>query len=98
VRCSLHELVVGGMDSATFMARAHRDDGPFRDHLRRMLTVLRADPELAGALAAMLGDGRTPSGEEFYRLRAAGVSAGGDPPAARLRWSLYEAFLRRHLR
>lgn len=97
-RSGLHELALHGGSLAAFERGALRDEGPFGDHLRRMLVLLARDPELASAARVALRTGRCPTPESFYRLRGAGVLTGEDAEHARPRCGLYRRFLERALR
>ena len=68
----------------------------FDEHLERLLFSLSQEPLLRDAILLVL-EGKTPSMEAFFRLRAAGVLAGESASEARLRCLLYENYLRKHL-
>jgi DNA-binding SARP family transcriptional activator len=97
VRRALHELAGRGMRFAAFRERAESDDWIFGEHLRRIVVLLRRDPELAQALLAVLSGRECPNHESFYRLRTAGVLSGESPASARPRCELYAGFLRPRL-
>ena len=78
------------------IARADREDGPFGDHLRRILVVLARNPELKDAVRLSFCKKKVTL-EELYRLRRAGIFIGETPEEARPRCKLYESYLRRHL-
>jgi hypothetical protein len=80
-----------------FEPQADRDEGPFGDHLRRMLTALGQDPGLREALGALLRGERSLAPESFFRLRSAGVLSGEGADDARFRSEVYASYLRRHL-
>lgn len=74
-----------------------RDEGPFGDHLRRLLSGVQASPELAESLQKLLR-GKPPLPlEHFYRLRSAGIIVGESVEAATLRCALYHDYFSRHL-
>ena len=75
-----------------------RDEGPFGDHLRHLVVTLSRSSDLRDVVRAMLEGQPCPTGEPFYRLRAAGVLAGLSSQEARFRCRLYAAYLARHLR
>ena len=74
-----------------------KDDGPYSDHLRRILVVLASTPALTEALRQFLSKGTPLSSEFFYRLRRAGLLLGAAPTEARPRCPLYAEYLKRHL-
>jgi AAA-like domain len=97
VRRGLHEMVVHQVDLATLEAQADRDEGIYGDHLRRMLVLLARDPALCDVVREVLRGKPCPSLEGFYRLRSAGVIAGGSAQDARPRCQLYARYLAQHL-
>jgi DNA-binding SARP family transcriptional activator len=78
-------------------AAATREDGPFADHLRRLLLLLGRAPELCEAVREVLRGRPCPSLESFYRLRSSGILSGPSSQEARPRCRLYAESLSRHL-
>ncbi|HJQ32393.1 MAG TPA: AAA-like domain-containing protein [Pyrinomonadaceae bacterium] len=97
VRRGLHEMVTGGLTFDAFEALAGRDEGPFGDHLRRILVLLARDPAFAEITRAVLSGQPCPTSEAFYRLRSAGVMAGETQAELAPRCQLYADYLKRHL-
>jgi serine/threonine protein kinase len=97
VRRGLHEMTTGGLAFDAFEATAGRDDGPFGDHLRRILVLLARDPLFADITRAVLSGQPCPTSEAFYRLRSAGVMAGDTQAELTPRCRLYADYLKRHL-
>ena len=97
VRKGLHEMTAHGMTLAVFEAQADRDEGPYGDHLRRILVLLAQDKELCDVVRQILQGQPCPTTESFYRLRSAGVMAGDSARDARPRCQLYANYLGRHL-
>ena len=97
VRRGLHALVAEGLDLDALESLAGSDDGPFGDHLRRMLAVLAQDADLCGAVRAVLREQPCPTEASFYRLRSAGLIAGAGTAEARPRCRLYRLYLEKHL-
>jgi nucleotide-binding universal stress UspA family protein/predicted Ser/Thr protein kinase len=97
VRRGLHEMATGGLGLDAFEAVADQDEGPFGDHLRRILVLLARDPALGEVVRGVLRGGPPPTTEDFYRLRSAGVMAGDSARDVRPRCRLYETYLKRHL-
>jgi len=97
VRRGLHEIVTQGMGLTAFEALADRDEGPFGDHLRRILVLLAQDPILCDVVRGVLQGRPCPTAESFYRLRSAGVMAGDSARDVRPRCQLYATYLERHL-
>jgi serine/threonine protein kinase len=97
VRRGLNDLASKGMILAAFEEAADRDEGPFGDHLRRILVLLARDEFLCDTVRGVLEGNPCPTMESFYRLRSAGILAGDSAREARLRCRLYTTYLRRHL-
>jgi DNA-binding SARP family transcriptional activator len=97
VRRGLYELSTRDLDPDALMSQADRDEGPFGDHLRRILHALSESRELLGAVCEVLQGRPCPTPESFFRLRSAGIIAGESARDARPRCPLYGAYLARHL-
>lgn len=97
VRRGLHEMTAHGVSLNELEASVGSDAGPFGDHLRRILILLRQDADLSDALHGLLHERQSLSYETFYRLRSAGLLAGDAPSDARFRCGLYETYLKKHL-
>ncbi len=96
-RRGLHELAAGKVKFATFEGQAARDDGPFGDHLRRILVSLAQDPRLCDIVRCMLAGKQSSTAESFYRLRSSGIVAGESARDMKPRCRLYQIYLTRHL-
>lgn len=97
VRRGLHEMVTRDLDFAMFSAQAAREEGPFGDHLRRLLWILAQDHDLCEAVREVLRGRSCADTTLFLRLRSAGVLSGDTMRDARLRCPLYTTYLERHL-
>ncbi len=96
-RRGLHELASRNLTFSDFAAQAARDEGPFGDHLRRLLVSLAGDISLSNSVREMLsGRYNTPT-EIFYRLRSSGLVSGESSREMKPRCKLYEQYLGRHL-
>ncbi len=98
VRCGLHEMATHGTSLSALEAQADHDEGPFGDHLRRLLISLKQDAALCEVMQGVLQGQGCPTAESFYRLRSAGVIIGEAEREARPRSNLYATYLERHLR
>ncbi|HET6385508.1 MAG TPA: AAA-like domain-containing protein [Armatimonadota bacterium] len=96
-RRGLNELVNRGMTIHAFEAEASREDGPFGDHLRRILMLLASNDSLCSAVKDVLQGQRCPDAAVFYRLRTAGVLSGDSAREACPRSRLYQVYLSGHL-
>jgi hypothetical protein len=73
------------------------DEGPFGDHLRRILVMLASDKELLAVVKKMVKGEGVPDQASFYRLRSGGVITGSSPQDAHFRCGIYRTYLERHL-
>jgi class 3 adenylate cyclase len=97
VHRGLYEMKLRGLALEDFAASAARDEGPYGDHLRRILVLLARDPELTEEVRRILRGQPCESMDNFYRLRSAGLVAGDSSREAHLRCALYGDYLSRHL-
>jgi len=95
-RRGLHELASRNLSFSEFESQAASDEGPFGDHLRRILVSLAQDQKLCDAMKAVLGGRPASSPELFYRLRSSGVVTGESVRLMHPRCRLYEIYLTRH--
>src|SRR5262245_32918611 len=96
-RCGLQEMVVKRRDLAALETIADREDGPFGDHLRRVIASLEQDPALCEVACGLLQGQPCPTQESFYRLRSAGLFAGDSARYVRPRCQLYATYLEKRL-
>jgi AAA-like domain/TIR domain len=90
----------GAAPLAAFESIADQDEGPFGDHLRRILVTLAKNPVLTEAVRQVLGAAGAKASismDDFVRLRSAGVMTGASSNEVTLRCELYRKFLARHL-
>jgi hypothetical protein len=96
-RRALNEMSSRPLDFDSLLVQAHRDDGPFGDHLRRVLVSLAQDAGLCETVRSVLKGKPSGTTEDFYRLRSAGIMSGEAAPEMKFRCQLYEMYLNRHL-
>lgn len=96
VRQGLHALATG-MALDEFIQEAPSLEGPFGEHLNRMLFLLSRDPALCEAIRTVLENSGPPDEESFFRLRSSGILFGDSVFDARPRCLLYALYLERHL-
>jgi serine/threonine protein kinase len=96
-RRGLHELTSRNLTFSEFESKAAHDEGPFGDHLRRILVSLAQDESLCDAMKGLLAGRPAPRPELFYRLRSSGVVIGESARLMQPRCRLYEIYLLRHL-
>src|SRR5262249_27037095 len=97
VRCGLQEMVEHHRHLEALEAIADREDGPFGNHLRRIIASLEQDPALCEVARGILQGQPCPTQESFYRLRSAGLIAGDSARDARARCQLYATYLEKRL-
>jgi serine/threonine protein kinase len=93
----LNQMASHRIDFWSFEAQACRDEGPFGDHLRRILFLLAQDPALCNVMRSVLSGRNTTAPEQFYRLRSAGIVAGESAREMQPRCELYARYLSQHL-
>ena len=97
-RRALDLLATGQYDTITLLARADRDDGPFGDHLKRLLVSLSRLPAVTAYLRSLL-NGVPPDDEEsYFRLLAAGVICHTSSGEIVFLCALYKRYLTQHLK
>ncbi len=92
-QCGLTAVVRGQIGLEALIVESEREDGPFGEHLRRLLAILISEPDLASCLREVLQGRSCPSRDHFYRLRSAGLLVGDWNGSVRLRCPLYQNFL-----
>jgi hypothetical protein len=90
-------MVTNNLSLADLEARADSDEGPFGDHLHRLLLSLNKDAELREIVRGVLQGRPCPTPESFYRLRSAGLAVGESTREVRPRCALYATYLEKHL-
>jgi nucleotide-binding universal stress UspA family protein len=96
-RRGLHELASNNLRFRDFEVQAPRDEGPYGDHLRRLLVSLAEDATLTNSTRDMLAGKHNAPVEVFYRLRSSGLVAGESAREMTPRCKLYALYLTRHL-
>ncbi|MCI0393025.1 MAG: AAA-like domain-containing protein [Acidobacteria bacterium] len=97
VRRGLYEIAAHGMNLAVLESLADHDEGPFGDHLHRILVSLTQDQALCEVVPEVLQSQYCPTSESFYRLRSAGLMSGDSAQKVKPRCQLYATYLGRHL-
>ena len=93
----LHHMIEKNLSFQEFVAGAVRDDGPYGDHLRRIVVSLSQEPGLCEVVREVISGRHSSAAESFYRLRSSGIVAGESARDMKLRCQLYEEYLGRHL-
>lgn len=96
-RRGLDEMVRNGRTLGQLETDGASDEGPFGDHLRRLLVALSNDPMMLDEVRAFLGGRPMSTEESFLRLRSGGLLAGTQRSDARFRCGIYGTYLKHHL-
>jgi len=97
-RRGLHEMASRRLGFWDFDAQAARDEGPFGDHLRRVLVSVTQLVTVREVIDKVLTNTFVPSSAEVDRLVAAGILAKNSSGNHVIRCKLYRKYLERHLR
>jgi DNA-binding winged helix-turn-helix (wHTH) protein len=97
VHYGLYKMTHDKLALASLQAHADHPDGPFGDHLHRVLSPLFHQEGLSQAVRTILRGEPGLSSSDFYRLRSAGILTGDSPHNAALRCELYSIYLKKHL-
>jgi hypothetical protein len=97
VHRGLQVLQTDRMSLDEFEKKADLDEGPFGDHLRRIVVMLAKNPTLQDAVRQVLSGKTSISKDDFVRLRSAGVLSGESSDRVSPRSQLYEEFLKLNL-
>ena len=98
-RRALDGLATGKWDFRALIEQAHRDDGPFSDHLKRILVSVSRLPEVMHFVKAVLRGDAAPNSDQssYYRLLAAGVITQRKDGDVDFRCELYRRYLLDHI-
>ena len=89
----LYDLKKGATTWPDLQTTAAREDGPFGDHLRRVLVSLARNKDLAEAMRRLLDRKPGLSESDLFRLRRAGILVGKSPETAKVRCPVYRDYL-----
>nr|WP_309695490.1 AAA-like domain-containing protein [Armatimonas sp.] len=90
------DALIRGMDITSLLSLAPREDGPYGDHLRHLLTLVHQDSDILEGVRLTLAGRKCPD-RVFHRLRSAGVLQGDVDEPGHFRCQLYERYFRQHL-
>lgn len=97
IRRGFNEIVAHHLPFAEFLKIAYHDEGPFGDHLRRIVMLISKETNLAAVVRGVLTGKPCPDYDSFYRLRGLGVLVGESKDKVHLRCELYAHYLKEHL-
>ena len=96
-RCALDALATGRESLPSLLANADADEGPFNDHLKRILISVSRLPEVADYVRAVLAGSAPPHLDAYYRLLSAGIVRQNEAGKVVFRCELYRLYLQRLL-
>jgi predicted Ser/Thr protein kinase len=96
-RRALDVVKRGAMDFPTLLSQADRDDGPFGDHLKRILVSVSQLPEVVEVLRSSSGTSQLKDASGFHRLVAAGIMLQTGNNEIAFTCELYRKYLGLHL-
>lgn len=94
-RCTLDAIATGHETLASLLENATADDGPFNDHLKRILISVSRLPEVTEYVRAILEGHASPHSDAYYRLLSAGIVRQSAEGRAIFRCELYRRYLQR---
>jgi hypothetical protein len=97
VHYGLYKMTHDKLALTSLLAQADHPDGPFADHLHRVLSPVIHQEGLSQAVRTILRGEPGLSSSDFYRLHSAGILTGDSPQDAVPRCELYSIYLRKHL-
>jgi hypothetical protein len=97
IRQSLYVLRTGISGIEELKRVAVGDNGPFGDHLRRLLWALRDRERMRAALKQIIRDECCADEADFQRLKSAGLVQGESRQSASPRCDLYRQYFSKHL-
>ncbi len=95
-RRALDALATGKMDLNTLNAQAARDDGPFADHLKRLLVAVTRLPAVVEYARGLLSGNPRSDQDSYYRLLSAGIIKQTREGKVTFRCDLYQRYLEQH--
>ncbi len=96
-RCALDAVATGRESVPTLLADADADDGPFNDHLKRILISVSRLPEVKEYVHSVLAGGAQAHQDAYYRLLSAGIVRQNEAGKVVFRCELYRRYLARML-
>jgi class 3 adenylate cyclase len=98
-RRALDLLARGAMTFEQLMAASEREDGPFGDHLKRILVSVSQMPEVIDVLRSALSQAgaRVSDTDSFHRLQSAGIARQSSQGHVEIVNELYRRYLVSHL-
>ncbi len=96
-RAALDALAKGRESLPSLLERAEADEGPFGDHLKRILISVSRFTEVSDYVRTVLAGSSQPPQDAYYRLVSAGILQQRGDGRVDFRCELYRRYLSRHL-
>jgi hypothetical protein len=96
-RCALDALATKRETLPLLLEHAAADDGPFNDHLKRILISVSHLSEVSDYVRCVLAGSALPHQDAYYRLLSAGIVRQNAEGAVVFRCELYRRYLQRFL-
>ncbi len=96
-RAALDALATGRESLPSLLEHADADDGPFSDHLKRLLVAVSRLPEVTDYARSVLANSALPHQDAYYRLLSAGIIQQRGDNRVDFRCELYRRYLSRLL-
>ena len=96
-RAALDAVASNRESLSTLLANADADEGPFNDHLKRILISVSRLPEVTEFVRTVLAGTAPPNQEAYYRLQSAGIVRQNTEGKVVFRCELYRLYLQRLL-
>jgi hypothetical protein len=97
-RAAFDHFAKGGGNLRTLLASADQDDGPFGDHLRRLLVAVTQLSNVRETIKKVLANSFVPASDEVSRLVSAGIVVPNSSGNHVFRCKLYRRYLESHLK
>jgi hypothetical protein len=96
-RCALDALATRRESLTSLLTNATSDEGPFNDHLKRILVSVSRLPAVTEYVRSVLAGTAAPQQDSYYRLLSAGIVRQNEFGKVVFRCDLYQKYLARLL-
>ena len=94
-RSALNSLATGQETLTTLLLNADSNEGPFNDHLKRILISVSLLPEVSEYVVSALAGSALPHSDAYYRLLSAGIVRQNSAGKVVFRCELYRLYLKK---
>jgi len=93
---AFYEIKSGNYTFDKFLQKAHTEDGPYSDHLKRHYRMLSQNSDYSSAVKELIKDHKIKDLQIYYKFLAAGLIK-GNASNIQFQFKLYELFLKNKL-